>query len=95
MSLDEILKKVKVQMEEEVEAEYVPWPPTGTKDWFQKYVRYMADYASRPGQMPPEQVELIHANLKKFDPKFAELCKKAHDSAMEFMAYSLSKTENK
>lgn len=72
------------------------WPEDiGTKPWFQRYVSSIYEYATRPGQMSPEQANVIHKSLAKFDPKFAELCKKAHDSAIEFMNYAKERSENK
>lgn len=83
----------KTKSEAESDSNILWMSEVGTKDWFIRYVRNMANYAKNP--MPKVQVALIHAGLKKFDPKFAELCKKAHDSTIEFMEYAKAKMESK
>lgn len=86
------LRKAVIEIEEEL---YVPWPEMGTKEWFQRYVAEIKDYATRPNQMTVEKAAETFKNLAKFDPKFASLSKTAHDSALELMNYTLTKTENK
>jgi hypothetical protein len=67
----------------------------GTKEWFQGYFKSITDYATRPGQLTQDECEEIWNNLSKYDAKFADLCKKANDSARECMDYAISKLEQK
>lgn len=101
MNLEELAKlmkeRIKIQMEQEVsENPCAQWPEDiGTKAWFQKYATSINEYACRPGQMSPQMADTVHKDLAKFDPKFAELCKRAHDSAIDFMNYTKSKMESR
>lgn len=62
----------------------------GTKEWFQSYVKMMAEY--KDGYHKDNDKEII-AGLMKFDPKFAELVQKAHAAGGELVTYAASKLE--
>jgi len=93
-SVNSIRRAIKaIEDEMDVEAPSPIWPDIGTKPWFIRYAQHIAEHAKN--RMPDDKAETIHSSLRKFDPKFAELCKKAHDSAIEVVDYATSKVEKR
>lgn len=96
MSIDE-LKKLDEMVKDQVQRffEPEPWPEIGTKAWFQRYVQSIVDYDNDKPRMSQEKLDETFQSLNKFDPTFADLCKKAHDTAIDLMDYAQKRMENK